>query len=150
MIVTERDTTARPRAHIDAARDRPLSSFVQARRAAADVGGMRSLVLALGLLPCLAVGSLGCHVGDTATDPGEEFVVRAYTLEDGDTVWVEALVEDDMVLRRQVMAIDDGLTVEELIDELAMGEEYELVLDSTYEVLIIEVDEDPVAWIWPD
>jgi hypothetical protein len=108
---------------------------------------MRSVVFALGLVPCLATSLLAC-APDVATDPGDGFVVRAYTLDDGETVWVEALVEDDMGLRHAVLEIEDGLRVEDLAEELAMGEAYELVLDSTHDVLIIEVDEDPRVWIW--
>ena len=108
---------------------------------------MRSLVLALGLLPCVAIGP-AC-VPDVATDPGDGYVVRAYTLEDGDMVWVEALVEDDMGLRRAVLAIADGLPIEDLVHELAMGEAYVLVLDSDHEVLIVEIDDEQRAWIWP-
>jgi hypothetical protein len=112
---------------------------------------MRTALFSLVLLAPALVGGCGRNdvAVDPALDPGDAFVVRDYTLENGERVWVEALVEDDMGLRRAVLDIEDGLTVEDLVEELAMGHEYELVLDSDHEVLIIEIDEDPRAWIWP-
>lgn len=109
---------------------------------------MRPLLFGL-VLASTSVGLSGCGRSDIATDPGEGYLVRQYTLEDGDTVWVEVLVEDDLVLRRAVLDIEDGLSVGDLAEELAMDREYVLVLDSTYEVLVVEVEGEQLAWIWP-
>lgn len=111
---------------------------------------MRSTLVAL--VACgttIAVGLSGCGRTDVATDPGDGYVVRSYTLEDGDMVWVEVLVEDDQVLRRAVLDIEDGLSVDDLVEELAMDRDYELTLDSSVEVLIVEVEGEQLAWIWP-
>lgn len=113
---------------------------------------MRSTALALVVSVAwttTSVGLSGCGRSDIATDPGEGFLVRQYTLDDGDMVWVEVLVEDDQVLRRAVLDIEDGLSVDDLVEELAMDRDYELVLDSTPEVLIVEVEGEQLAWIWP-
>jgi hypothetical protein len=131
-------------------RARDWSSVTFKPRAAAPmVDGMRPVLLALALVST-SVGLVGCGRSDIATDPGDGFLVRSYTLEDGDEVWVEVLVDEDMELRRAVLDIEDGLSVDDLVEELAMDRDYELVLDSTLEVLIVEVEGEQLAWIWPD
>jgi hypothetical protein len=105
---------------------------------------MRRFALVLGLVSTLA----GCGRSDVAIDPGDGYLVRQYMLDDGDSVWVEYLVEDDVELRDAVLDIEDGLELEDLCDELAMGEPYELVLETAEEVLIVEVEGEQLAWIW--
>jgi hypothetical protein len=107
---------------------------------------MRAALLALALL---TTGSLACGRTDIATVPSDGMREREFTLADGEVVLVEMHAGDDVELRTAFLDMPDGLTFERLLDNLAHGEPWELVLDTTEEpVLIVEVRGEPRAWIW--
>lgn len=107
---------------------------------------MRAALLALALC---STASIACGRSDIAVAPGDGMLEREFTLADGEVVLVEMHAGDDVELRSAFLDLPDGLTFERLLDNLAHGEPWDLVLDSTDEpVLIVEVRGEPRAWIW--
>lgn len=93
--------------------------------------------------------SAGCGRTDIVVDPGADIVEREVTLDDGDAIWLEVLVEEDFALLDAVNGIEDGITLDGLVDTVAMGEPHELVFDTRDEpTLIVEVAGDPRAWVY--
>jgi hypothetical protein len=108
---------------------------------------MRPSALAFTLAAALACAA--CGRTDIAHVPDDGLVDREITLADGEVVLVElAIDEEDTTLRAAFFAVPNGLTLERLIAALAMGEAYDLVLDTGDNALILEVDAEPRAWIW--
>jgi hypothetical protein len=90
-----------------------------------------------------------CGRTDVVFAPGAPIVERELELDDGDLVWVEVHAGDDMALRASFLAVENGVTLDNLVDAIALGEPAQLVLDTTEEpVLIVTVDDDPRAYIW--
>lgn len=103
---------------------------------------MRTLVLAV-----LTVAA--CGRSDVVVAPGAAIVERELELDDGDVVWVEVHAGDDDAVRASFLAVDDGVSLDGLVDAIANGEPAQLVLDATAEpVLVVEVDHQPRAFIW--
>lgn len=106
---------------------------------------MRHVIVAL-------VSLVGCGRTDVVFAPGEPIVERELELDDGDLVWVEVSVGHDNALRASFLAVDDGVSLDGLVDAIAMGEDAQLVLDTTgvdqMPVLVVEVDDEPRAFIW--
>lgn len=91
----------------------------------------------------------GCGRTDVAIDPGADIVEREVTLDDGDDILLEVLVEEDFALLDAVNGIEDGITLDGLVDTVAMGEPHELVLDTREEAtLIVEVSGEARAWVY--
>jgi|LNFM01.2.fsa_nt_gb hypothetical protein len=106
---------------------------------------MRTLVPAF-LVACVLVG---CGRSDVVIAPGAPIVERELELDDGDIVLVEVDAGENMALRKSFFAVQDGVTLDDLVDAIALGEPVTLVLDATEEpVLIVEVGAGPRAWIW--
>ena len=107
---------------------------------------MRKLVVPFVLTACALTA---CGRTDVAFAPGAPIVERELELDDGDLVWVEVHAGDDMALRASFLAVEDGVSLDDLVDAIALGEPATLVLDTTDEpVLIVEVDDDQRAFIW--
>lgn len=101
------------------------------------------------LVPTVLALFAGCGRTDVAIDPGADIVEREVTLDDGDDVWLEVLVEEDFALLTAVNEIEDGITLDGLVDTVAMGEPHELVLDTREEAtLIVEVSGEARAWVY--
>ncbi|HWB81303.1 MAG TPA: hypothetical protein VG755_40350 [Nannocystaceae bacterium] len=101
------------------------------------------------LVPTVLALFAGCGRTDVVIDPGADIVEREVTLDDGDDVWLEVLVEEDFALLDAVNAIEDGITLDGLVDTVAMGEPHELVLDTREEAtLIVEVSGEARAWVY--
>ena len=109
---------------------------------------MRAALLVL-CLASLGLSPIACGRSDIAIAPGDGMLEREFTLADGEVVLVEMHAGDDVELRSAFLDMPDGLTFERLLDNLAHGEPWELVLDTTDEpVLVVEVRGEPRAWIW--
>lgn len=102
------------------------------------------------LAPVLLASTLaGCGRTDVVIKPLVDLIEREVTLDDGDAVWLEVVVEDDTALRMAVRGIEDGISIEGLVATVAMGEPHELVFDTRDELaLIVEVDGEPRAWVY--
>lgn len=98
----------------------------------------------------LLVATLGgCGRTDVVLAPGSDIVEREVTLDDGDAVWLEVLVAQDLELYTAVRHIEDGISLDDLVDTVAMGEPHELVFDTREdEILIVEIDGEPRAWLY--
>lgn len=106
---------------------------------------MRTLCLVLATCALTACGRT-----DVVIAPGAPIVERELELDDGDLVWVEVHAGDDMAVRESFLAVEDGVTLDDLVDAIALGEPAQLILDTTEEepVLIVRVADDPRAYIW--
>lgn len=95
---------------------------------------------------------VGCGRSDVVFAPGDPIVERELELDDGDLVWVELDTGHDNALRASFFAVDDGVSLDGLVSAIAMGDDAQLVLDTTDEdgmpVLVVEVDAEPRAFIW--
>ncbi|MBC8071614.1 MAG: hypothetical protein IAG13_25030 [Deltaproteobacteria bacterium] len=102
------------------------------------------------LAPVLLASTLaGCGRTDVVIKPLVNLIEREVTLDDGDAVWLEVVVADDDALRTAVHDIEDGISIDGLVDTVAMGEPRELVFDTRDELaLVIEVDGEPRAWVY--
>jgi hypothetical protein len=102
------------------------------------------------LVVLLAIAA--CGRTDVAFAPGGPIVERELVLDDGEAVWVEVHAGEDRALRASFLAVDDGVTLDGLVDAIAMDDDAQLVLDTTAEdgvpVLVVEVDAEPRAFIW--
>jgi hypothetical protein len=109
-------------------------------------GLMRSLHACLLALCTLTA----CGRTDVVLAPGSPIVEREVELDDGDLVWVEVHAGDDMDVRASFLAVEDGVTLDDLVDAIALGEPAQLILDTrdAEPVLIVRVEEDPRAYIW--
>jgi hypothetical protein len=106
---------------------------------------MRRLLASTLLLTTFA----GCGRTDVVIAPSADLLEREVRLDDGDAVWLEVLVEEDDALRTAVHGIADGITMDGLVETVAMGEPHELVFDTREEAtLIIEIDGEPRAWVY--
>jgi len=107
---------------------------------------MRKLAASCALTACALTA---CGRTDVVLAPGAPIVERELELDDGDLVWVELHAGEDMALRASFLAVEDGVSLDDLVDAIALGEPAKLVLDTTDEpVLIVEVDHNPRAYIW--
>lgn len=101
------------------------------------------------LVPTVLALFAGCGRTDVAIDPGADIVEREVTLDDGDDIWLEVLVEEDFALLTAVNEIEDGITLDGLVDTVAMGEPHVLVLDTREEAtLVVEVSGEARAWVY--
>lgn len=101
------------------------------------------------LVPTVLALFAGCGRSDIAIDPGSDLVQRELTLDDGDDILLEVLVEEDVALLTAVRGIEDGITLDGLVDTVAMGEPHELVLDTREDAtLIVEVSGEARAWVY--
>jgi len=97
----------------------------------------------------LAMTLGGCGRTDVVLIPGADIVEREVTLDDGDAVWLEVVVEEDDALRLAVRDIEDGISLDALVDTVAMGEPHELVFDTRDAItLVVEVEGEPRAWVY--
>lgn len=101
-------------------------------------------------LPLLAlVLAAACGRTDIVVAPAGAVVERELELDDGELVWVEVHAGDDDQRRASFLAVHDGVSLDGLVDAIAVGEPARLVLDTTDEpVLVVEIDDAPVAFIW--
>lgn len=106
---------------------------------------MRRALLTPTVLTLLA----GCGRTDVALDPGDDIVERGVMLADGDEIWLEVLVEEDLQLLAAVNGIEDGISLDGLVDTVAMGEPHELVFDTREDpTLVVEVQGEARAWVY--
>jgi hypothetical protein len=102
------------------------------------------------LAPLFLVTTLaGCGRTDIVIAPLADLLEREVTLDDGDAVWLEVLVLQDDALRTAVHDIEDGISMDGLVDTVAMGEPHEVVLDTREDLtLVVEIDGEPRAWVY--
>lgn len=101
-------------------------------------------------LPILAlVLAAACGRSDIVVAPPGAVVERELELDDGDVVWVEVHPGGDAERRAAFLAVEDGVSLDGLVEAIAHGEPARLVLDTTDEpVLVVEIEDAPVAFIW--
>ncbi len=97
----------------------------------------------------LATSAAGCGRTDFVEAPAGATVDRELELDDGDTVFVEVVVAGDEALQAAFIALDDGVSLAELVDTVAMGAPRTLVLRSEdTPVLVVEVAGRERAFIY--
>lgn len=111
------------------------------------LAGMLRTMLVTSLLLLATLGS-ACGRTDVAVAPGAAVLERELEVDD-DMALVEVHAGDDAALRTAFLGVPQRTSLDALVDTLAMGDDVELVLDTTQTpVLVLEVDGAPRAYIW--